>query len=253
MLSAELKKEIHDRWDARARTYDKSPGHGIHSDLEKKAWLDILSCALDHRKGLKVLDVGTGTGALALLLAELGHDATGIDLSENMLEKAGKKAREKGLKAVFRTGDAESPPFNPGSFDAIVSRHVLWTLPNPEVAIKSWAGLLKPGGAIVVIDGNFSMKNRSLGQKAWRLAAMPLILVTEFRDPRMGNLDMNGQLPMRKRRRPDADLSLLRAEGFEASVSDQVIPRRYSLLNYLKYGHGKQSMHQFVVKGVKPQ
>ncbi len=252
MLSAELKQQIHDRWDARARTYDKSPGHGIHSDREKQAWLNILAAAMDHKTGQRVLDVGTGTGALALLLAELGHDASGIDLSEQMLQKARNKAKEKGLNAVFRTGDAESPPFDPESFDAIVSRHLLWTLPNPETAVKAWAGLLKPGGAIVIIDGNFSMNQRSTLQKAWRLAAMPLILVTELRDPRMGNLDMNGQLPMRQRKRPDADIALLKAEGLNTSVTNEIIPRRYSLMNYLKYGHGKQSMHQFVVKGVKP-
>ena len=252
MLSVELKKEIRARWDARARTYDQSPGHGIHSHREKQAWLNILSTAMDHKKGRKVLDVGTGTGALALLLAELGHDAAGIDLSEQMLQKARYKAKQQGLNAVFRTGDAESPPFDPESFDAIVSRHLLWTLPNPEAAIKSWAGLLKPGGAIVIIDGNFSMNQRTKLQKAWRLAAMPLIFATEFRDPRMRNLDMNGQLPMRQRNRPDADIDLLKAQGLETSVTNEIIPRKYSTLNYLKYGHGKQSMNQFVVKGVKP-
>ena len=53
----------------------------------------------------------------------------------------------------FRIGDAENPPFDKGKFDAVVTRHVLWTLPNPEKALESWRNVLKPGGKVVVIDG----------------------------------------------------------------------------------------------------
>lgn len=245
-----LKDEIRRRWGKRARSYDNSPGHGVHSDMEKKAWQDILSQALDNRKELNVLDLGTGTGALALLLSDLGHTVTGIDLSKRMLKQAEEKARAWGLEVTFKEGDAEEPPFEPESFDALVSRHVLWTLPNPENAVKNWARLLKPGGNLAIIDGNFSRKNRTAFQEMWRFMAMPLILMTEFRDPRWSR-DLDAHLPMRQRQRPESDLSLLEAEGLEASVSNEIIPRKYSFLRYVKYGYGHHNTHQFVVKGVK--
>lgn len=245
-----LKEEIKKRWGDRARTYDNSPGHGIHSDQEKKAWLQILSKALNQKQGLKVLDVGTGTGALALLLAEMGHVAFGIDMSERMLKKAREKARTGKLRVEFKVGDAEAPPFDPESFDAIVSRHVLWTLPNPERAVTAWKNLLKPGGVIVVIDGNFSRNDRTVMQKVWRLMAMPLILITELRNPRMPK-DLDKHLPMRQRKRPDADITLLEAQGLDAGVTNAILPRKYSLLTYLKYGHGQHNHHQFIVKGTK--
>lgn len=251
MHTSDLKKEIRKRWGDRSRTYDNSPGHGIHSDQEKQAWLKILSNALNQKQGLQVLDVGTGTGALALMLAEMGHETMGIDMSERMLERARKKAQTRNLNAAFKVGDAEEPPFEQESFDAIVSRHVLWTLPNPEKAVTQWKRLLKPGGIIVIIDGNFSRNDRTAVQKVWRLMALPLILVTEFRDPRMLKQDMDEHLPMRQRKRPEADISLLEAEGLEASVTDEVLPRKYSILNYIKYGYSQHSNRQFIVKGVK--
>lgn len=111
IYETDLKGVIAGRWSIRARTYDLSPGHGIHSEHEKKAWVNILSEALDHRTNLAVLDVGTGTGALALLLAEMNHKVVGIDLSEKMLARAREKARTASLTADFKIGDAEAPPW----------------------------------------------------------------------------------------------------------------------------------------------
>lgn len=245
-----IKETINKRWSVRARTYDNSPGHGIHSEQEKQAWIKILSNALDQKQGLRILDVGTGTGALALLLAEMNHEVTGIDLSNEMLNKAREKAKTNNLKIEFRAGDAETPPFEQESFDAIVNRHLLWTLPNPDSAVRAWKDLLKPGGKLAIIDGNWGQNERTGLQKIWRIMAMPLVLITEFRDPRVLK-DLDEHLPMRQRKRPDADIELLKGVGFETSVTEVELPRKYSVLNYMKYGHSQHSKHQFVVKGIK--
>ncbi|BBO82405.1 SAM-dependent methyltransferase [Desulfosarcina ovata subsp. sediminis] len=250
IYETDLKGVIATRWSIRARTYDLSPGHGIHSEREKQAWVNILSDALDQKTNLTVLDVGTGTGALALLLAEMNHNVVGIDLSEKMLARARDKARTASLKADFKIGDAESPPFEKESFDAIVCRHLLWTLPNPERAVDEWRNVLKPGGRVVIIDGNFGKSKRTALQEVWRYMAMPLILLTEFRDPRWLR-DLDTHLPMRQRERPAADIEILEKAGFTADVNPVKLPRKYSLLKYMKYGYSRHSQYQFVVNGVK--
>jgi len=78
---------------------------------------------------------------------------TGIDLAPAMLDMARQKAAEAGLDIRFETGDAEQAPFPAGSFDLVISRHVLWTLPHPEAAIDDWIRVLRPGARLVVIDG----------------------------------------------------------------------------------------------------
>ena len=54
-------------------------------------------------------------------------------------------------------GDASNPPAEAGtSFDVILSRHLLWTLPDPQEALRRWIGLLRPGGRLVLIEGRWA-------------------------------------------------------------------------------------------------
>ena len=249
MNPTQLKEDIRKRWGQRATTYDMSPGHGIHSDREKKAWMDILAAALDKRKGLRILDVGTGTGALALLLSKMGHQVTGIDLSEQMLKLAREKAKQQRLTIDFKIGDAESPPFACGTFDAVVSRHVLWTLPNPDRTASVWEKLLALNGRIVVIDGDWGKDKQTMAKEVWRYMAMPLIAITEKRNPINRMEDLSPHLPMRQRKRPEADIELFEGVGLKTWVNSVKLPRTYSFLNFLKYGYSDHNKYQFVVTG----
>jgi SAM-dependent methyltransferase len=152
--TTDLQSAITDYWNHRGAVYDAQPGHGIHGQTERDAWLADLRDLLPPPPA-DVLDVGTGTGFLALLTAELGHRATGVDLSDGMLGEAGAKAEA--LPADRRpsllVGDAHEPPLPPASQDALISRHVLWTLRDPALALANWRALLRPGGLLVVIDG----------------------------------------------------------------------------------------------------
>lgn len=85
----------------------------------------------------KVLDIGTGTGFLSIMLAEMGYEVVGLDISEEMLKRARNKAVDRGVKVEFKLGDAEDLPFDAGSFDAVVNRAVLWTLPDPKKRLLS--------------------------------------------------------------------------------------------------------------------
>ena len=99
--------------------------------------------------------MGTGAGFLALLFAEMGHEVTGVDLSSGMLEKAKHNAENMGLEVDFFYGDAENLPFEDNSFDLVVNKFLLWTLPQPSCAVREWKRVLKPGGRIFAIDGDW--------------------------------------------------------------------------------------------------
>ncbi len=145
-----IKSYIKSRWDEHAKKYDNIPAHGINSEKDKKAVKEALKEVLGDRK--KVLDVGCGTGFLSLILADLGHEVTGVDLSEGMLNRAKEKAKESGYNILFKIEDAENLYFEDSTFDVVVERHVLWTLPDPEKAIKEWIRVLKKGGKLILIE-----------------------------------------------------------------------------------------------------
>jgi ubiquinone/menaquinone biosynthesis C-methylase UbiE len=105
---------------------------------------------------LAIADLGCGTGTLAILLAEAGHHVSGVDFAPNMLRIGREKAAAVELPPTFTEGDAASPPLPEGSFDVVLSRHVLWAMPDPGVAVRNWIRLLQPGGRLVLIEGNWS-------------------------------------------------------------------------------------------------
>jgi SAM-dependent methyltransferase len=139
-------------WDADAHVYDDAPGHALSDPVEAACWRRVLEATLP-RAPAAVLDAGTGTGSIALLAAELGYAVTGVDLSAGMLERARRKAAERGLDAVFVEAPAETPP--PGPFDAVVERHVVWTLPHPIEALEAWRRVVVPGGRLVLLEGSW--------------------------------------------------------------------------------------------------
>lgn len=147
---SEIKDKIRSWWDDPLQDYDAVKEHGVHSELEIKSWREGLNILLGNKQGLKILDVGTGTGFLALLLAEMGHELTGADWSANKLQKAKDKASKSGLNVKFEVEDAEKLSYDDNSFDAVVSRHVLWTLADPRAALNEWARVIKPGGRLIV-------------------------------------------------------------------------------------------------------
>jgi ubiquinone/menaquinone biosynthesis C-methylase UbiE/DNA-binding transcriptional ArsR family regulator len=108
--------------------------------------------------GLRVADIGTGTGILALELAALGLEVIGIDRSDAMLETARAKwaaarVSHQGPGSVeFRTGDAHALPLDDDCVDAVLAHMVLHSLEEPERAIGEMARIVRPGGQVILID-----------------------------------------------------------------------------------------------------
>lgn len=175
-----IKQEIASVWNTSPETYDNQYAHGIKSKEEEKQWKIFLK-SISKDSPSEILDVGTGTGFLAVFLAELGHNCTGIDLSSGMMEIAKKKACDKGLNIHFDIWDAENLPYHDNTFDMVINRHLLWTIPHPEGSLKEWIRVLKPGGKLVIIDGDWFYKNPWYSVQIF--LGKLLIAVTEFRNP----------------------------------------------------------------------
>jgi ubiquinone/menaquinone biosynthesis C-methylase UbiE len=152
-----VKQQVAAHWNRRAAHFDQDFGHSIRTPAERAAWDRILDLVLAGRSALDVLDAGCGTGFLAFELADRGHGVTGVDFAPAMLAEARRKAAERGLSIRFEEGDAEHLPFAPGSFDLAISRHLLWTLPHPQAAMDEWIRVVRPGGRVVIVDGQFDV------------------------------------------------------------------------------------------------
>ena len=150
-----VKQQVAAHWDRRAPTFDADFGHSLRTPAEHAAWARILDLVVPRRPALDALDAGCGTGFLSFQLAARGHRVVGVDFAPAMIDEARRKAATHADLTRFEQGDVEQLPFAPGSFDLVISRHVLWTLPHPEAAIDEWIRVLRPGGRLVVVDGQF--------------------------------------------------------------------------------------------------
>lgn len=107
--------------------------------------------------GQSVLDVGCGTGSLAIAVKQrVGHPGTvqGIDASREMIARARKKASKAGVDVTFTHGVVEALPFPDGQFDAVLSTLMLHHLPREarNQCAREVRRVLKPGGRVLAVD-----------------------------------------------------------------------------------------------------
>ncbi|MFF3564162.1 methyltransferase domain-containing protein [Streptomyces sp. NPDC002574] len=165
-------------WDAAADRFDEEPDHGLREPAVREAWAGRLRGWLPDTPA-DVLDLGCGTGSLAALATERGHRVTGVDRSPRMVALARAKLAGTGARVVV--GDATQPPVAAGRFDVVLVRHMLWALPDPAAALRRWAGLLRRGGRIVLVEGCWG-EAEPMGITAAELATLvrPLAAHTEI-------------------------------------------------------------------------
>ena len=122
-----------------------------------------------------VLDVATGAGFTGLYLASLGHRVILADLAQPMLDRAGEKASERGLKVESRQHEAEELPYPDHSFDLVTCRVAAHHFSSPARFVVETARILRQGGYFLLIDGSIPDHEREVEQ--W------LHHVEKWRDP----------------------------------------------------------------------
>src|SRR6516165_9282177 len=235
-----VKQQVAAHWNRRAAHFDEDFGHSIRTTAERAAWDRILDLAAPQRGALDVLDVGCGTGFLSFELVARGHRVMGIDFAPAMLAEARRKAAERDDPVRFEEGDAEELRFAPGAFDLVISRHLLWTLPHPEAAIDEWIRVLRPGGRLVVVDGQFD----------------PNFLVEPSQNARTSDeyAAIGDRLPFLGGRPREEIEALFKAHGLVGIGSDPVLDLvEAQAQRMVEEGRERQTRRRYVVWGDVPR
>lgn len=146
-------------WDKRSEGFDLE-----HDTEDLGRWADTLRKLLGPDRGKSVLDLGTGTGFLANMTAAEGYPTVGADVSKKMLERAVRHAAARHVPAVYMEADVRRLPFMDGTFDAVVNARLIWTVVEPDLCLREWFRVLKPGGALFCFNRMRPGAGLTLGQ-----------------------------------------------------------------------------------------
>lgn len=109
---------------------------------------DRIVAALAPGPGVRLLDVGCGTGGVALRAARTGADVVGIDISADQIEKARRAAADAGLVTRFDEGDAQELPYADAEFDGVASTFGMVFAPDHDRAANELARVCRPAGSL---------------------------------------------------------------------------------------------------------
>jgi SAM-dependent methyltransferase len=167
-------------FDRAAEYYDRTRRI---SDEASRAQTELLSAELAGRG--RCLEVGIGTGLIALPLAAAGVPLVGLDLSTPMLAKLVEKAGRRPFPLVV--GDATMLPFADGSVGASIVRHVLHLIPGWRVAVAELARVVHPGGTVLVSTGDIPSAWREVTARFVAAVGRPFTRGLDVRE--LGMLD----------------------------------------------------------------
>ncbi|MBV8461740.1 MAG: class I SAM-dependent methyltransferase [Acidimicrobiales bacterium] len=207
----DLTETIRSYWDEDAATYDRAPQHRPRSPAVRAAWAAALERLLPPAPAA-VLDCGAGTGFLSLMAARLGHQVTALDLSPTMLAVLRGEAAAEGLAIETVEGPADRPP---RTFDAVMERHLLWTLPDPIDTLAAWRHAA-PGGRLVLVESLWGTLDplervrRAVRHRIARVRRTPPDHHAEY------PVHVRSQLPLGRGTRPQELLEMVAAAGWSA-------------------------------------
>lgn len=217
----ELEARVRQYWTERAESFALVRKNELHDAISGR-WLAEMYKHLPEGRPLAILDAGCGTGYFSIILAKEGHNLTGIDFTPAMVEGAKKAAAEAGVQPQFFLMDASATSFPDESFDAVVTRNLTWTLPDPEKAYKEWFRVLKKGGILLNFDAPYADNVRNHNQKASYVTDKDVyghVGITPALSRE--NAEITLAMPAGYHHRPIWDLLLAERAGFAVFGSDK--------------------------------
>ena len=258
--------QIHQQYEKDNRAYwtRRAPGYSEVNQSElssgqRTVWGDTLSRRISRhypgrsREEISVLDMGTGPGFFAIILAEMGYRVTAVDYTASMLEQARENAGIWKDKIRFLQMNAQELQLDSGSFDVIVTRNLTWNLPDPEKAYREWERVLKPGGLLLNFDANwyhylFDGKAREgylKDRENIRISGVPN--ETDGTDiPAMEAIA--GRAPLSAVQRPAWDRHVLEGLGMQVRTEPDIWKSVWTREERIN----NASTPMFLVRGVKP-
>ena len=225
MTELDIESRIMRYWTARSHDFGTVRKNELGSAMGRR-WQEELQSHLPNGSGLHILDIGTGTGFFAILMAALGHQVTGVDLTPAMLEEARAISEAMGLSITFREMDAQALEFDDECFDVVLSRNLTWTLPEPETAYAQWFRVLKKGGILMNFDADYAANVRSESTQNRSVAP----------DSPYGHVGMTAQLQQENdsitlamdigQPRPQWDERVLKSLGIRSCQTDLTVGKR---------------------------
>ena len=223
----DMEQRVQAYWTKRARDFSTVRRNELHDGAMGRRWLAEMQQYLPQGKVFDILDVGTGTGYFAILLAQAGHRLTGIDLTPAMIAEAEATAAAMNVSARFLVMDAMETAFADASFDVIVTRNLTWTLPDTEQAYREWRRLLRPGGILLNFDANYGDNVRHHRQKDSYIPDTEVYghcgITPELEQE---NAAITLAMPISRQARPQWDMALLPRCGFSRCGCDEDAGRR---------------------------
>ncbi len=124
--------------------------------LGRNSWVnERLQVLFPGMRNLRIADIGTGCGFLAISYAQLGHTVTATDISDGMLEHARTLAERKGVSVEFVKDDAMHTGLPEDHFDLVVLRDVFCSVKRPFEVLQSLSRIVRPGGYLMISDGHY--------------------------------------------------------------------------------------------------
>lgn len=244
-------------WTRRAPGYSAVSREELATD-QRGRWRRAIVGRIESRwpgrapGDIRVLEIGTGPGFFAILMAEAGYRVTAIDLTPSMLEEARRNAGDLRDAIRFVEMDAEALGFTDGAFDVVLSRNVTWNLPRPERAYAEWVRVLKPGGLLLNFDANWYHYLFDAGAEAAYRRDRENSLQMRVGDLNVGeNFDqmeaIARRVPLSRAQRPAWDVGVLTALGMKVTADHEVWRRVWSFKEKTNFA----STPMFMVVGVK--
>lgn len=208
-----FEREIENYWDMRSENFGRVRRLELSGE-NGKAWSEIIQKNLPKGKSLKVLDVGTGAGFFAAILAKSGHKVIGIDLSQKMLDEAEKIFHEQKIFGEFAKMNAQELIFDDETFDVVISRNLTWTLPDVMQAYREWYRVLKFGGVLMNFDSDYGDKN-FMNEKTCARSDVPEKMIIECNE-------IKNKLRISTHSRPNWDVEFLRTLNFSVKFEEDI-------------------------------